>query len=97
MNQSARITDAQRLAIKDRDDVESQLREHRKTCSVCVNPATLCPVGMKLSSGISALVAMNISDDAKFIASKIVTHMWIIFVLLPLVLFLVLLLMKANP
>ena len=35
-----------------------------------------------------------ISNDARFIAEKIVTHMWIIFVLLPLVLYVLISAMK---
>src|SRR6266853_5375726 len=30
-----RMTDAERMAIKDRDEISTQFQEHRKTCSVC--------------------------------------------------------------
>jgi hypothetical protein len=72
-----------------------KFQSHRKSCEVCVTGSKLCPVGMSFAARIKEARNPRISADAQFIASKIVTHMWTIFVLLPLVGVLLLLLMRA--
>jgi hypothetical protein len=50
--------------------------------------------GKRLPVGLPRPPAPQISADAKFIASKIVTHMWIIFVALPFVIYLLISMLK---
>lgn len=45
--------------------------------------------GTRLPQGLPAIARPQISADAQFIAGKIVKHMWIIFVLLPVVFYVV--------
>jgi hypothetical protein len=72
-----------------------QFQSHRKACEVCVTGAKLCSVGRSFAARIEEARNPRISADAQFIASKIVTHMWTIFVLLPLVGVLLLLVMRS--
>jgi hypothetical protein len=77
------------------------LRVHRQNCNLCATGKP-CAEGMALSDQISgtpaAAAAIDgppaISADARFIAGRIVIHMWIIFVAIPVVAVLVWSLMK---
>ena len=72
-----------------------KFQSHRQTCEVCASGSKLCPVGMSLAAQIEeARRRPQISADAQFIAGKIVKHMWIIFVLLPVVLAILIALLK---
>jgi hypothetical protein len=61
--------------------------EPGRTCRLCINlpePRKMTDA-QRLAIEEGRLPGPPISPDAQFIASKIVTHMWIIFVLLPVV------------
>ena len=83
--------------MSDTDQVEAireQFQAHRQTCAACSAPSgNLCSVGMgfiermeQVQRGIKRDAHPGISADAQFIAGKIVKHLWIIFVLLPVML-----------
>jgi hypothetical protein len=68
-------------------EIKETWHSHRQTCTICGDrTARVCPVGFELHERNQEAEKPIISDDAKFIAGKIVKHLWIIFVLLPLVL-----------
>lgn len=80
-----KVTFAERAA---ESAAASEIRQHRQACERCGTDerTPLCPVGMAIvARTANAAERPQISADAQFIAGKIVKHMWIIFVLLPLV------------
>jgi len=71
--------------------IREQFQAHRQVCNACSAPSgSLCPVGMGFVEQMKRAERGNthpgISADAQFIAGKIVKHLWIIFVLLPVML-----------
>jgi hypothetical protein len=52
-----------------------KFQAHRQSCKVCASGSNLCPVGMALAARIEEARCPQISADAQFVASKIVTHM----------------------
>jgi hypothetical protein len=66
-------------------EIEQEFKSHRIACEYCTDSA-LCAEGTNIARRMQGIRSPQISDDAKYVAGKIVTHMWIIFVLLPVVL-----------
>lgn len=66
-------------------DIQERLRLHQVACPHCKGPSP-CVDGMSLARQLQEASSPQISVDARYVAGKIVTHMWIIFVLLPVVL-----------
>jgi hypothetical protein len=78
---------AEEISATSISEIREQFQLHRQTCTACAAPSGgLCPAGMALAARIEEARRPQISADAQFVASKIVKHMWIIFVLLPVVL-----------
>jgi hypothetical protein len=66
-------------------EIEQKFKSHRIACEYCTDSA-LCAEGASIAREMQEIRSPQISADAKYVAGKIVTHMWIIFVLLPVVL-----------
>jgi hypothetical protein len=83
--------------------IREQFQAHRQTCKACAaTSGGMCSTGMefvarmeKAERGIKRDAYPGISADAQFIAGKIVKHLWVIFVLLPVMLAVLFAILKA--
>jgi hypothetical protein len=77
-------------------EIREQFQLHRQTCDIC-SESQLCSVGLKLGamareaprgeiSADAAYIVNCAREDSKMASGRIVKHLWIIFVLLPVVL-----------
>ena len=63
--------------------IKAEFDAHRQSCKICgADNSSVCPIGMGLHEKLKEVNRPVISADAKYI----VKHLWIIFVLLPVML-----------